>query len=110
MLARQVATLPARIGGLGLRDALRTATGAYWASWVDALPVLQKKAPCVTARILGTLEGHADGVACLEAFMKCRQQLCDEGAADLPSWREASEGARPPQRPNDLAAAPDSGE
>ena len=37
--ARDITTLPMRLGGLGLRSAGRIAPGAYWASWADALPM-----------------------------------------------------------------------
>ena len=38
--ARQLATLPMRLGGLGMRSASRTAVAASWAPWADALPML----------------------------------------------------------------------
>ena len=38
------AETPARLGGLGLRSAQRTADSAYWSSWVDALAMLAEKA------------------------------------------------------------------
>ena len=33
---RTIAQLPCRLGGLGLRSALRTSPAAHWASWADA--------------------------------------------------------------------------
>ena len=36
-VARNIASLPMRMGGLGIRSAQRMAPGAYWASWADAL-------------------------------------------------------------------------
>ena len=44
-VAQDVATLPMRLGGLGLRSASRTAPGAFWASWADALPMIQARLP-----------------------------------------------------------------
>ena len=35
--ARQVAALPAALGGLGLQSAARESSAAYWAPWADAL-------------------------------------------------------------------------
>ena len=52
-LAKNVATLPARKGGLGLMSAERTAAAAYWAAWVDSAKVLADKAPAVHARSVG---------------------------------------------------------
>ena len=43
--AQHVATLPAALGGLGLRSAIRTAPAAYWAAWADSLPELHKRSP-----------------------------------------------------------------
>jgi hypothetical protein len=41
----QVASLPGRLGGIGLRSAQRSSQAAYWASWAVVLPVLQAKVP-----------------------------------------------------------------
>ena len=38
--AQEVATLPLRKGGLGLRSAVRTGPAAYWDSWADTLPTM----------------------------------------------------------------------
>ena len=40
---QELATLPMRMGGLGLRSAVRCAPAAYWASWADALGDLDKR-------------------------------------------------------------------
>ena len=55
VLARNVATLPGRLGGLGLRSALRTAPAAYWASWLNALPVFASKMPNFCTWVLDEL-------------------------------------------------------
>ena len=39
-MAHTLASLPMRLGGLGLRSAARMALAAYWASWADALPMI----------------------------------------------------------------------
>ena len=59
--AQSIATLPMRLSGLGLRSAARMSPVACWASWADALPMLQARLPQVTANIVGGLvrEGHA---------------------------------------------------
>ena len=44
--ARRLATLPMRMGGLGLRVAARMAPAAYWASWADALPMHERGGKC----------------------------------------------------------------
>ena len=45
-LGRRHATLPFKLGGLGLRRALEGRGAAYWASWADTLPILHQ---CVVA-------------------------------------------------------------
>ena len=37
---RDLASLPCRLGGLGLRSATRGAPAAHWASWADSLPMV----------------------------------------------------------------------
>eukprot|EP00973_Karenia_brevis_P033564 4626583-Karenia_brevis.AAC.1 len=39
-MAHALATLPMRMGGLGLRSAERVSQAAYWASWADAFPMV----------------------------------------------------------------------
>ena len=84
--ARNVASLPGREGGLGLRSAARTAPAAYWASWSNALLVLRTRAPDVAAAARAELE-RADGtaVACLQAARASYELLQQAGATDLPT-------------------------
>ena len=44
-MARCLATLPMRLGGLGLRLATRMGPAAYWASWADAFPMISARLP-----------------------------------------------------------------
>ena len=37
MVAHQFASLPMRLGGLGLWSVVRMALAAFWSSWADAL-------------------------------------------------------------------------
>ena len=43
--ARCIAQLPLRLGGLGLRSAVRGAPAAWWASWADVLGLLHARHP-----------------------------------------------------------------
>ena len=43
VLARGIASLLGRLGGLGLRSTVRFARGVYWASRVNALRVIRAK-------------------------------------------------------------------
>ena len=62
--ARDIALLPACLGGLGLAQAVRAAPAAYWAAWADALPVLAARSPAFAAWTVRALSGeleHAGG-------------------------------------------------
>ena len=56
-VARRLATLPMRMGGLGLRSARRMAPAAYWASWADAMAMIDGRLPQIADRITAALEG-----------------------------------------------------
>ena len=94
--ARRLATLPADMGGLGLQSAQRTSPAAYWAAWMDALPVLRARSPAFADRCLQALEGSGAQAPCLQEAADARQLMQHEGWRDCPSWREACDGARPP--------------
>ena len=93
------ARLPRRLGGLGLRDARRTALAAYWASWADALPTLCARFPWFREGFAARLvadpgDGSAvRGVACLEELQHARSQVAQTGAA--PTWEQVLAGVKP---------------
>ena len=95
-LARDIATLPARLGGLGLRSALRTSTAAYWAAWVDNAKVLADKAPKVHATFLEQASAEQPSAACIQELQSAQQKLTEERCADMPTWQEASQGVAAP--------------
>ncbi len=99
--AQIIASLPGRLGGLGLRSARRTAEAAFWASWMDALPVLASKTPALAAQAVTDL-GRASGprAACLQEVATARERLLELGAEELPTWQTAATGAEPPQPDN----------
>ena len=49
--AKEIATMPMRLGGLGLRSAARMAPAAFWVSWADALLLISKRLPEVANRV-----------------------------------------------------------
>ena len=57
--ARDAATFPLSLGGLGLRSASRTSTPAYWASWADSLHMIRQRQTGVADRFVAGLEGGA---------------------------------------------------
>eukprot|EP00973_Karenia_brevis_P050968 7078586-Karenia_brevis.AAC.1 len=96
--ARAISQLPKALGGLGLRCATRVSAAAYWSSWVDALPMIQQRAPYLAQIILARLEAGSSvsgTMTCLdEANMACGLVMA-EGFTDAPTWRQASQGVRP---------------
>ena len=62
--AEQLATLPMRMGGLGLRSASRMAPAAYWVSWADCFPMIQERLPGIARFIVEQLESE-EAVGCL---------------------------------------------
>ena len=91
--ARHLATLPMRLGGLGLRSAFRTA--AYWASWADALPMLSARLPGLTNRAEDVLTVHPMG--CLREAAEAASILDRSGFVGRPGWQDLRAGRRPPQ-------------
>ena len=61
--ARDIAFLPASLGGLGLMHAERLSPAAYWAAWADALPVLQQPCPRRRERCLQELQAGSQAAA-----------------------------------------------
>ena len=97
LLAKRIASLPGRLGGLGLRSASRTAAGAYWASWATSFPIIRAKAPPVAAAMLRELQSAAGPAALvLRELLSSRQQLEHQGALDLPDWKDMAKGVEPP--------------
>ena len=77
--AARLATLPMRLGGLGLRAAVRMAPAAYWASWADALPMLQERLPVEAQNAVNVLDGHADAEGCLGEVREAAAGLDRQG-------------------------------
>ena len=96
-MARRVASLSGRQGGLGLRSAVRTSSAAFWASWADALPVLLARSPEAAETMLRTLEAEvAPQGSGLSALLAARAVLVAEGFHG-PPWRDLAAGVRPPR-------------
>ena len=95
-----MAALPHRLGGAGLRSAARTAPGAYWAAWADALPMIRARTPSWGATFLEALDTAAGGrAAWLQEATQAAATLNEAGCAEGPSWRALWDGARPPLPP-----------
>eukprot|EP00973_Karenia_brevis_P070868 9850613-Karenia_brevis.AAC.1 len=90
-----LSSMPMALGGGGLRSAARAAPAAYWASWSDAIPVLQHKAPRLASMIVHALENNTQAASCLRETQHCRELLMSHGFRACPSWQEVARGVRP---------------
>ena len=93
--AHLIASLPLRLGGHGLRSAVRMSTGAYWSSWADAMHMVAVRLPTVARQILTSLDTDAPG-GCLEELQEAARTLDRHGFVDRPTWGQLRLGARPP--------------
>ena len=92
-----LASLPLRMGGLGLRSSIRHAPAAYWASWADALSMIHARHPRFARNIVQSLSVNVPSLGgCLGELAVCKGLLEHEGFADIPSWQSLLEGAGPP--------------
>ena len=96
-VATQIASLPMRMGGLGIRSASRMAPSSFWASWADALPMLQDRLPSISNQIADVLDG-AQAPGCLGELQTTTQVLDRNGFISRPGWRALQGGARPPHQ------------
>ena len=89
-----VASLPLRLGGLGIRSAVGTQAAAHWACWADALAMIHAQHPAVAHSIVRVLDGH------VEASFAHELQWCADSLARadfvVPSWEALADGLRPP--------------
>ena len=92
--ARRITTLPMRLGGLGIRSAARVSPAAYWASWADALAMLQARLPRVTANIVGGLVREAPLTRCVGELQESARSLDHSWFVGRPEWTALRDGAR----------------
>ena len=95
--AARVSQLPLRLGGCGLRSALRTAPAAYWASWADTLPMVRARNPDLARSMLERLEGSAEATECVTAAVEAQRRVKAAGYDQCPEWRAVWDGQRPEQ-------------
>ena len=94
--APQIAQLPLRLGGLGLRSAVRLAPAAYWASWADALAMIARRHPVEVRHIVDHLaRGSESNSAVLRQAAAGALTLAAEGFTEIPTWQALAAGARP---------------
>ena len=59
MLSRDSSSSPLSMGGLGLRNAVKTSVPSFWASWADSLQMVHERHPVIAERIVEALERGA---------------------------------------------------
>ena len=96
LTARHLATLPMRLGGLGLRSAARMAPGAIWSSWADALPMIHERLAQVARNVVDRLDGVQETEGCTRELHDVTVELDRQGFVGRPTWVELELGARPP--------------
>ena len=93
---QQLASLPMRMGGLGLRSATRCAGAAYWASWADALPMIRDRTPQIAQLVATSLSSAVPPAAgCLAELHEAATVLDQQGFWWRPSWTALWQGKRP---------------
>ena len=102
--ARQRASLPFSIGGLGLRSAVRTSTAAYWSSWADTLSMIRARHPTVADDVVIALSANLGGPH-LQGANSFRRRLQDAGF-DAPEWGDLSRGFAPWTSPRARSPTP----
>ena len=84
-VARRAASLPRRMGGLGLRSALKTAPAVCWASWADVLPMIDGRLPQVAQLVTAQLEQVDEAVGCMGEIQRATRVLDLGGFVSRPS-------------------------
>ena len=81
-----------------MRSALRTAPAAYWASWADALPMIDARTPPVAELAYRTLAaGAATAGSCMNELIQATELLDRRGYSARPAWADIRQGLRPPK-------------
>ena len=94
-MTHNIASLPMRMGGLGLRRALRMAPAAHGASWAVALHMIHQRLPVVADRVVHKLSGREDAAGCLSELRGVATELDRQGFVGRPEWRSSRMGVRP---------------
>ena len=99
--AHKIASLPIRMGGLGLRSAMRTRFAAYWAACADALSQFLLRFPILGNRLLMELQDEMDSSSESLSQLRVCADLLRRSDFTLPSWQRLAAGLRPSIRESD---------
>ena len=80
----RIASLPMRMGGLGLRSTSRMAVASCWASWADVLPILHGRMPAGAERVTTILAREDLVVGCFSEVQSAARTLDRHGFVGRP--------------------------
>lgn len=86
--AEEIAQLPFREGGLGLRCARRMAPGAYWASWADCISQINARAPIICNRLLADLARGTGAASPSVRAASAAADVVQQEGFEVPAWPE----------------------
>ena len=73
----------------------RASVAAYWASWADALSMLNARVPAIAELAIRELESGTPTCACLKEVDAASRLLDQEGFVKRPLWESRKNGERP---------------
>ena len=94
-VAHNIASLPMRLGSLGLRSTQIMAPAAYWASWANALYMIDQRLPVVAASVAHKLTVEEELGGCLEKLRNAAAHLDRDSFIGRPHWHDLRTGIRP---------------
>ena len=77
-----------------MRSAQSLAPAAYWASWADALPMLQQRLPNLSREVMDRLSIEG-ATGCLGELQAATRTMDRSRFIDRPSWEALQRGVRP---------------
>ena len=93
--AKETATFPLSMGGLGLRSAFRLRQAAHWSSWGDCLEMIRDRCfqgwGMLMDRLTSTQQEQPHSIA---AARESARRLERDGF-DVPTWEDLAAGLRP---------------
>ena len=95
-LSPTLASLPFRLGGVGVAHAVRGREAAHWASWADCIKMVKQRHPHIAATMMRSLVDHDPVAPCFREVRSCQRSLMEAGF-DIPEWESLTESPPPRQ-------------
>ena len=93
-MSHTLASLPFRLGGMGLANAVRGREAAQWPSWADCIKMVKQRHPPISATMMRSFDNDP-GQYCREVG-SCQRCLM-EARFDFPEWESLAESPPPRQ-------------